>query len=102
MIKADAVLEHAEKFLKLAKDKKWIQKSVKEPGRVAKLWSNWDDMTKAEKLEKVKKKYETIVKKDEKTKEEKSLMSALALAIRFLGGNVPGGKGKKGVSGKKS
>jgi len=45
----------------------------------------------------MKSRYNALVKKEKKTKEEKSEMSALALGIRMKGGDVPGGKKKKGL-----
>lgn len=75
-------------FIKLAKKKskkKWIPKDLKE-GRF-KGWS----------LAKMKSRYNTLKKKEEKTKAEISEMRALALGIRFKGGDVPGGKKKKGL-----
>lgn len=79
-----------ETFVKLAKDKKWIQKSVKRPGRF-KGWS----------LSKMKSRYNALKKKEDKTEAEISEMRALALGIRFKGGDVPGGKKTKGIKKKK-
>lgn len=77
----------ANKFIeKLAKDKKWIQKAVKKPGRF-KGWS----------LAKMKKRYNSLKGKEDKSKDETSEMRALALGIRMKGGDVPGGKKKKGL-----
>ena len=69
-----------------AKSKKWIQKGVKHPGRF-KGWS----------LAKMKSRYNALKKKKDKSKSETSEMRALALGIRFKGGDVPGGKKHKGL-----
>jgi hypothetical protein len=76
-----------ETFVKLAKkkSKKWIPKDLKK-GRF-KGWS----------LSRMKKRYSALKKKEDKTKAEISEMRALALGIRFKGGDVPGGKKKKGL-----
>lgn len=71
-------------ILILAK-KKWIPKDLKK-GR----FEGWS-------LSKMKKRYNTLKNKEEKSKEEISEMRALALGIRFKGGDVPGGKKKKGL-----
>ena len=71
---------------KLAKDKKWIQKAVKKPGR----FEGWS-------LGKMKKRYDSLKNQEDKTKAEVSEMKALALGIRFKGGDVPGGKAKAGI-----
>ena len=79
-----AIADLVGKFTKLAK-KKWIPKDLKE-GRF-KGWS----------LAKMKKRYSALTKKEDKSKKEISEMRALALGIRFKGGDVPGGKKKKGL-----
>ena len=71
-------------FAKLAK-KKWIPDDLKE-GRF-KGWS----------LSRMKKRYSQLKGKEDKSKKEISEMRALALGIRFKGGDVPGGKKKKGL-----
>jgi hypothetical protein len=71
---------------KEAADKKWIQKAVKNPGR----FEGWS-------LGKMKSRYNALNKKEDKTKSETSEMRALALGIRMKGGDVPGGKKKKGL-----
>lgn len=68
------------------KDKKWIQKAVKKPGR----FEGWS-------LSKMKKRYNELKDKKDKSKSENSEMRALALGIRMKGGDVPGGKKKKGL-----
>jgi len=73
-------------FILLAKDKKWIQKAVKKPGR----FEGWS-------LSKMKSKYNKLKKKEKKSKSEISEMRALSLGIRFKGGDPPGGKKKKGL-----
>jgi len=85
----DKIYKFAEALEKAAKKKepdKWIQEGVKKPGRF-KGWS----------LDKMKKRYNALKKKEDKTKSEISEMRALALGIRFKGGDVPGGKKKKGL-----
>ena len=81
------VAELVEAFEKLAA-KKWIQKAVnpKHEGRF-KGWS----------LAKMKSRYNALKKKKDKSKAETSEMRALALGIRFKGGDVPGGKKHKGI-----
>ena len=91
MSQADDILKLASEFEKLAKDKKWVQKAVKKPGR----FKGWT-------LGRMKKRYNALKKKEDKTKSEISEMRALALGIRFKGGDVPGGKKKKGLKGKKA
>jgi hypothetical protein len=81
------ILKLATDFEKLAKKKKkkWIPDDLKE-GRF-KGWS----------MARMKKRYNSLKKKEDKTKSETSEMRALALGIRFKGGDVPGGKKKKGL-----
>jgi hypothetical protein len=45
----------------------------------------------------MKSRYNVLTKKEKKSKEETSEMRALALGIRMKGGDVPGGKKKKGL-----
>ena len=71
-------------FVVLAK-KKWIPKDLKK-GR----FEGWT-------LAKMKTRYNKLKNKEDKTKEEISEMRALALGIRFKGGDIPGGKKNKGI-----
>jgi hypothetical protein len=48
---------------------------------------------------KIKAEYNRLKDKPKKSAEETSLMRALALGIRFKGGDVPGGEKKKGLAG---
>lgn len=77
----------ADNFLKESKknNKKWIPNDLKE-GRF-KGWS----------LTRMKDRYKVLKNKKEKSKKEISEMRALALGIRFKGGDIPGGKKKKGL-----
>ena len=86
MSKVDDILKLASDFENEAKDKKWIQKAVNKPGRF-KGWS----------MTKMKARYSELKKKEDKSKAEISEMRALALGIRFKGGDVPGGDKKKGI-----
>ena len=82
-----AILKTARAYQnKYSNDKKWLQKAVKNPGRF-KDWS----------LSKMKTEYTKLKNKENKSKDEISKMRALALGIRFKGGDVPGGKNKKGL-----
>jgi len=94
------ILKIASKFEVIAKkkkDKKWIQKAIKRPGRFT------DPSTgKSRSLKWMIKKYKILKNKKDKTKAERSDMGALAMAIRFKGGDVPGGEKKKGLKGTKS
>lgn len=84
----DDILKLASGFEVLAKKKSkenWIPDDLKE-GRF-KGWS----------LSRMTKRYKVLVNKEDKTKAEISEMRALALGIRFKGGDVPGGKKKKGL-----
>ena len=91
MIHSEQILDLAASFEKEAKTKKWIQKAVNKPGR----FEGWS-------LQKMKSRYNTLKKKEDKSKSEISEMRALALGIRFKGGDVPGGEKKKGLKGKKA
>ncbi len=91
---SNQILELANSFAKEAKkkkNKKWVQKAVKRPGR----FKGWD-------MARMKSRYRALKKKEKKSKSEISEMRALALGIRFKGGDVPGGKKRKGLKGKKS
>jgi hypothetical protein len=77
------ILKLAEKFEKFAK--KWIPDDLKE-GR----FKGWT-------MARMKSRYNALKKKEDKSKEETSEMRALALGIRFKGGDVPGGKKSKGL-----
>ena len=50
-------------------------------------------------MDKIKAAYDKLKDKKDKSAEETSLMHALALGIRFKGGDVPGGEKKKGLAG---
>jgi len=80
------LLNVAGRFEKLAKEKKWIQKAIKHPGR----FEGWS-------LSKMQKRYNILKKKEDKSSSETSEMRALALGIRMKGGDVPGGEKKKGL-----
>ena len=82
------LLDVTARFEKLAagKDKKWIQKAVKHPGR----FEGWS-------LSKMKSRYNKLKEKEDKSKAEVSEMRALALGIRMKGSDVPGGEKKKGL-----
>lgn len=96
MDKVSKILELTEKFEKLAKDKKWIQKAISKPGRLHKHFKIPED--KEIPMGKLKSEYNKLKGKEDKTKEETSLMKAIGLAIRLKGGDTPGGKKKKGLS----
>lgn len=81
------ILKVATYFESLAK-KKWMQEAFsKNKGR-------WEGKN----LSELKSMYNALRKKEKHTKEETSKMRSLALAIRAKGGDVPGGKKKKGLS----
>jgi hypothetical protein len=81
----DKILKIAKRFEAFAKTKKWIPDDLKE-GR----FKGWT-------MAKMKREYNRLKKKEDKSKEETSKMRALALGIRFKGGDVPGGKKSKGL-----
>jgi len=79
--------------------KKWAADAVKRPGRLHKYFGVPPD--KKIPMSKIKAAYNKLKDKESKSAEEKSLMRALALGIRFKGGDVPGGEKKKGLSGER-
>ena len=84
----------ADRFEKLAKSKKkWVQKAIKRPGRVRDYFGISED--KPLPMGRLKNKYKELAAKKDKTKEEKSLMSAIGMAIGLKGGDIPGGEKKK-------
>ena len=84
-VKKIAILVNQFDVLVKTAKKKWIPENLKS-GR----FEGWS-------LTKMKKRYSQLRNKEEKTKKEISEMRALALGIRFKGGDVPGGKKKKGL-----
>ena len=86
MIDCFSLLKNSKHFEKLFKSDKWIQNAVKRPGR----FEGWS-------MAKMKKRYSSLKKKEDKSKSEISEMRALALGIRMKGGDVPGGTKSKGI-----
>lgn len=78
-------------------DKQWAADAVKRPGRLHKHFG----IPEGQKIPmgKIKAEYNRLKDKPKKSAEETSLMRALALGIRFKGGDVPGGEKKKGLAG---
>lgn len=77
--------------------KQWAADAVKRPGRLHKYFGVPPDQKIP--MSKIKAAYNKLKDKENKSKEETSLMRALALGIRFKGGDVPGGEKKKGLGG---
>jgi len=77
--------------------KKWAAAAVKRPGRLHRYFGVPEDQKIP--MSKIKAAYNKLKDKEDKSKEEVSLMRALALGIRFKGGDVPGGEKKKGLAG---
>lgn len=78
---------------------KWAADAVKRPGRLHKYFGVPEDQKIP--MSKIKAAYNKLKDKEDKSAEETSLMRALALGIRFKGGDVPGGEKKKGLGGEK-
>lgn len=76
---------------------KWAAGAVKRPGRLHKHFGISPD--KKIPMAMIKKEYNRLKGKPKKTASEVSLMRALALGIRFKGGDVPGGQRKMGLKG---
>ena len=76
---------------------KWASNAVKHPGRLHAYFK----IPEGQKIpmDKIKAAYDKLKDKKDKSAEETSLMHALALGIRFKGGDVPGGEKKKGLAG---
>jgi hypothetical protein len=77
--------------------KQWAAAAVKHPGRLHKHFGIPEG--KKIPMSKIKAEYNRLKDKEDKSAEETSLMRALALGIRFKGGDVPGGEKKKGLAG---
>lgn len=75
----------------------WVQGAIQKPGRLRAHFG----VKKGEKipLKDIKKAYNELKRKKDKSAEEISLMRAMALGIRLKGGDVPGGEKKKGLRG---
>jgi hypothetical protein len=82
----------------LQEAKKWAADAVKRPGRLHKYFGVPPDQKIP--MSKIKAAYNKLKDKEGKSAEETSLLRALALGIRFKGGDVPGGEKKKGLAGK--
>lgn len=78
-------------------ESKWAGAAVKHPGRLHKYFGIPDGQKIP--MSKIKGAYEKLKDKKDKSAEEASLMRALALGVRFKGGDVPGGEKKKGLAG---
>lgn len=81
----------------LQESDKWAGAAVKRPGRLHKYFGVPPD--KKIPMSKIKAAYDKLKDKENKSASEVSLMRALALGIRFKGGDVPGGQKKKGLAG---
>lgn len=78
-------------------ESKWASDAVKRPGRLHRYFG----IPEGQKIpmSKIKAAYNKLKDKENKSAEETSLMRALALGVRFKGGDVPGGEKKKGLAG---
>lgn len=91
----DVEREHEDE--KSKEESKWAGDAVKHPGKLHKYFG----VPEGQKIpmSKIKGAYDKLKDKKDKSSEETSLMRALALGVRFKGGDVPGGEKKKGLAG---